>query len=475
MNKEAYIHTVTSSGLKAIPLHSFPESSWQSLNKMLGHDAEDIYQYYKEIPHLRRAVDIIADSVAGVPFNYQDFEETTLTVNWSHLLNQVAGDIQLYGRSYVTLEDRNMNGTQQELRRLHPESIEPKYSKMDGLIGFVRKLGFDELHYDKSELAHIYLPVRDKEIGHGEAPAITALKSARLIDSSQDFTQSYLDSGGVNPSLVQIENFNQTPQAEQERVISWFERFFRGMTSDRKNKPLVTGQNIDVKSLGDSSKTLNGLLPIEDHMKKDILVSLGVPETLVNASASNYATAVSDRRTFYTSTITPLLRLIEDSLNPFFVINGLPMLSFFEKQLDIFEDDMSQRAIGLTNMISAGIPLLVSLDLLGFDIDDAHKEMIEAYQAELQAQQAQEPVQVIEQPTRSMLDDLSKYETKAKNKLKQGKALDFDFDSDLIPESLLGAIKGHLETCTSADDIKRVFSGAIALDNSHNHSKQWEY
>jgi hypothetical protein len=188
--------------------------------------------------------------------------------------------------------------------------------------------------------------------------------------------------------------------------------------------------------------------------------------------------------------------------------------------MSLFQEDESKRSASLSGLVSAGMPLDIAMESLGYEpspVDEARirlsvllKEGL-AYEAartivnfdeelakNAQAQQALELFRPVKaepatppdltkvpvsgpqsasngssgasdapvQPIRSALSvDLGKWERKAAKALAAGKPAAVTFDSEAITPALAAAIGGALESATDADSVRRVFRDAVKRDS----------
>ena len=106
---------------------------------------------------------------------------------------------------------------------------------------------------------------------------------------------------------------------------------------------------------------------LADRTLKQIAMTMGVPLTMLEASAANYATADSDRQSFWRETVIPRLPKLADVMNEQ-LLNPLNYsIEFMPEQLDVMQADEAQRAGSLLQLTQAGVPLRAAMQILGYD------------------------------------------------------------------------------------------------------------
>ena len=121
--------------------------------------------------------------------------------------------------------------------------------------------------------------------------------------------------------------------------------------------------------IGQAVKDL-GMWQLATSMRGQIAVSYGVPQTLLE-DAANYATAKTHRKSVYVETILPESLLIEGVLNEqVFAPAGL-QFKFLPEQMQIMQEEEAERSGALSALVSAGVPLIVAMNILGFYVDES--------------------------------------------------------------------------------------------------------
>ena len=110
----------------------------------------------------------------------------------------------------------------------------------------------------------------------------------------------------------------------------------------------------------------------------------------------------------------------------------------------------------------------MAMDIVGMDLTDEQRAELEKIQAEKEAKpEPVEPEQPIpveipeREPDDRMQDEIRRWKRKASKRVKDGKSASCEFESDIIPESVNGAILGSLDACKTLEDVTAVFNNAL--------------
>ncbi|NJK82268.1 MAG: phage portal protein [Chloroflexaceae bacterium] len=158
-------------------------------------------------------------------------------------------------------------------------------------------------------------------------------------------------------------------RADLDRLELWWRRLVSGVRRAWESvairssvKPVVVGDGLE--ALANERLTT--------QLRQDIAAALGIPETLLSASAANYATSLSDRLNFYETTIVPQAQLISEALNEqLFGPLGLHF-AFLPEQLEVYQEAEVRKARQIVALV--GRPILTVNEgraLLGYAPLDA--------------------------------------------------------------------------------------------------------
>jgi len=478
-NKLHLIDTYHKDGIKSSLLWDEETDAWTYTS---GGPKTDVQRYFQGIPTIFRGVGKIAQAVGSMPFNIygksgdepidtsDDYENKLGWLPNPRVTFELASkSLDLMGMAYFLLMKQERSGAVAELRYVVPKTIDPKFDEKTGkLLGFGRTVNNKEKFYTPEQMLYMWLSDPYKEQGPPDAfPAKAAVRAAGVLANLDDFIAVYFERGAVRPMVVTAKGMPL--KDERDRM----EKFFTQLLGGIKNAMRWNVFNADTVSMEQVGDGLSELRDVEltTQRREDIAVALGIPYTILYPEAANFATAKQDKLTFYEDTIEPRCKYISEVMNEQLFKPLNYRLEFSPETLDIYQEDEAERSDSLANLVNAGTPLLLAMDLLGFELTDEQRKELEdaAKKKEENAEQISnrfnqggnqsdnERIPI----TRQKDDEMGKWLRKSVNSLKRGKSADVPFMSEIIPASLHGAIAGALSSVTDTAGIADVFDDAF--------------
>jgi Phage portal protein len=501
-------------GLKSSLLVDTSNSEWQWTPLPLKAEADAGIapaDAYLSVGDIYRGVQIRANAVAKMPKHFYDLKggdeielgdpKLSILGKFTDTLWRIESSLLFYGASYLAKLDANTNA----LRWFNSATIFPKWLPDKGLIGFSRGAPGQNF-FGLDAMAYIWYPSPFTELGPGPGAARVAMEEAGVVRGVNRALSAYFERGMIQPVLI----YSDAPLSPDQKsdLKTWFNRMFGGVR--RAFSLEIATRKLEKLDL---SSSLKDAYPpgIRDEMCKSIAKTLGIPFSMLFSDAANYATAVQDEKNFYEQSVNPDCELIQEALNDqVFNYFGFE-LYFAPDELPYMQVNTTTKATGLKNLIDAGMPIDVALDGMGYDLDeedDARVRLIslmkegatydaarvyilagadpneiervtavldlfkpvsvkpttpieQMYTAPQLPQPAQAPVTPPATPAVPPAKaDLARWQVKAMKRLKSGKPAACEFESEHISPALSGAISGSLESCETADDVKRAFNGA---------------
>ena len=207
-------------------------------------------------------------------------------------------------------------------------------------------------------------------------------------------------------------------------------------------RSLVLRGDIKVQVITPELKTM-GMKELGAHVALDIGAALGVPRSILESDAANYATSQTDIQSFWHVTVRPRLPMYEEAINSQLLAGTEYSVKAAPEQLDVFQEDESARASSLLQLVQAGVPLKDAMDMLGYDILDNKPE------AEEHA--------VEEEPGEDLVgSELATWQRYAIRHL--GGKQKRKFVAKHIPDALVHEINSRLTQAHTADEVKAAFS-----------------
>lgn len=441
----------------------------------------DTHKLYAAVPYVYRGVQIRANAISRVPcyiMRNNEPVEYPLEYMLPRLLWLTEAALCIYGASYWL---RAKNRAQIEgYRWIVSTSIKIEADAENGLTGFVRTVGTQEIKYTPEQLVYFWQPALDKEVGAGVSPVEAALTVCGLSKSINEFASMFFSRGAIPATLITVEG--NAPDTELRRMEEWWKRLLQGV--QRAWETVAVRANVDVKQIGQPVKDL-AMTELTDTARRQICIALGIPQSLMEESA-NYATANVHHVQLYTETIAPEIELITTTLNEqAFKPQGLEIVLAVD-ELDVMQADESERAGSLKQLHEAGLPLVLAMQMLGYDLPEGWDwEDIEAREREkeAQAQQARERLaamgdqgQAAQQDNADDAQDEAEAQgarAKADKELaswrryavKHGVEKAQGFNCENVRPDLAAVIRGRLAAAMDAEEVKAAFVGPFLVKN----------
>lgn len=417
---------------------------------------DDNATLYKKVPYLFRLVQIRCDTLSNIPIKLYSGEEER---EWPYptpieeLVWKWEAGALLAGAAYGEIKS-NDYGYKKDVVYRNPFDMEVKYIKPKQVGGEIvgnqlvikqRSSGItwtNNLHTGEYEM--IYMPEYDpsQDLLPGISPAKAANMDAKLLFALAKFPEMYFEGGAMPVTLLGIDS---TDKGEIKRVETWFQNSATAI----KNAFRVLG----IRAGGITPTTLTPPLKdlqmpeLSDAAKHNLSVAFGVPKTLLDSEAANYATAKEDRKSFYEETIMPRARKYESVLNSQLLDREGLRIEFAVNEMELFQEDENQRANLVARYVEAGMPLQLALDLSGVTLTPEQMDLLVAKREQ-------------DEPTDPVDAELGRWMRMAEKRVKEGKSIR-EFESDIIPETLHSAISGALDAVKTVEEVKFLFDHIV--------------
>ncbi len=448
---------------------------------------------YALVPVLYRAVNLRADALSSVPYL---ITRKGTPVNWPfqsslpNLIRDTERALLLKGAAYWLRLFRGnvLIGFQQ----LNPQTVRVyPYGEFNAaqpleFLRFEQKINGKQYGpWDINEIVYFREPSLIDDYGPGLAPAAVALQSAQLAHYIERFASAFFEHG-AQPVTIMSMPADMAENEFKRFKLEYMNRFIGVWNSFRTL--FVRGGNIQAQSITPAIKDLM-LNELAERVNNSVGTVFGVPQTMLEASAANYATANSDRQSFWRETIIPRLSVIQQIINEQLLFPLGYELTFQPETLDVMQTDEAQRAGSLLQLVQAGVPLAGAMDILGYkNIEDVLQintsdnpgvvdpnapktpEKLPDETTTPPAPLPQYPFEVA-YATAQFLDDLTRWEQKAIRRLKSG-GDGTKFVGSAIPAPLVTYISDTLKTITEPNEIRVFFAGIKATQKIRANEKK---
>lgn len=464
--------TILFDGKKSITLDQYPPDAWDFIT---GGPTPKEADYYKFIPTLYRGVQLRAQAVASMPFRLMKGErEYDTSADWQNkvgfmpnptqLLHLIEAALTMTGTAYL-FRERSRVATK-ELRYIVPGSVTPQIDPLKGLTGFKRPVNGVDKNFTTDDIIYFWLPDPYVEEGPPKNyPAAAAGISSSVLLAVGYFSSGYIDHGMIRAMLFTVTG--NPPESEKQKLKSWGKTFLSGMRNVF-NLEVVNADTVKPVIIGEGLKELENVT-LTQEMREDIAVAIGIPMSILFAGAANYATASQDDLNFLSKTVVPECDFITSILNEQIFEPLKLKWKFMPETLDAFQEDENNRAAALKTLVDSGIPLLMAMDLLGFELTDKQKAELKKLEAEPEPEtpstlEGQPNITVSQVPQlqanneTNYEEELRRWERKSLNAIRRGSPAQVAFESTVLSPKAVGRIYNRLAQCKSEDDIRGLFA-----------------
>lgn len=450
---------------------------------------------YALVPVLYRAVNLRADALSSVPYL---ITRKGAPVNWPfqsslpNLIRDTERALLLKGAAYWLRLFRGnvLIGFQQ----LNPQTVRVyPYGEFNAaqplaFLRFEQKINGKQYGpWDINEIVYFREPSLIDDYGPGLAPAAVALQSAQLAHYIERFASAFFEHG-AQPVTIMSMPADMAENEFKRFKLEYMNRFIGVWNSFRTL--FVRGGNVQAQSITPAIKDLM-LNELAERVNNSVGTVFGVPQTMLEASAANYATANSDRQSFWRETIIPRLSVIQQIINEQLLFPLGYELTFQPETLDVMQTDEAQRAGSLLQLVQAGVPLAGAMDILGYkNIEDVlqintsdNPGVVDPNAPKTPEKLPDEtatppaplplfpaPVELASVPAQ-FISDLDKWEQKAIRRIKNG-GNRTRFASNAIPAPLGAFISKSLESIAEPETIKSFFAGIKATQRIRANEKK---
>lgn len=427
---------------------------------------------YERVPPLYRAVELRASAIGTVPTQlYKGESEVAwpFAQNLATLLQDTERYLLLHGAAYWLriYRGRTLIG----FRALNPRfvTVQPNQSAtVENPLQGARFQWGDAATYASwtmEDIVYFREPSMRDEVLPGLAPAVVALQSAQLGHYRDRFISHFFE-GGAQPITV-LNLPESMDESEFKRFqTEWISRFQGVINAFRT--AFVRAPDLKVSTITPPIDTM--MLPeLYEEVITSISMTLGVPRTMLEASAANYATADSDRQSFWRETIVPRLSMYAQVMNEQIFYPLKHELYFMPEQLDVLQTDEASRAGSLLQLVQAGVPLRGAMTILGYDgIEDAlGPESIPEPSPALPEPPPDTPPDEVATASDSVAKRAEHWELLAKKierRIKAGKSIKCTFESDALTADDIASVMERLEDGMTVTQMKAVVDEVKAED-----------
>ena len=328
---------------------------------------------YRMVPMLYRAVNLRADALSSVPFQLTrngEPVEWPWQMNLPQLIKDTERNLLIFGAAYWlrVVKGRTLTGfislNAANTTWFFDQSKADIYEPYRGMTWSQTLNGRLYGPWTMDDIVYFREPSFIEDVGPGLAPAAVALQNAQLSHYLTAFATAFFQGGAQPVTVMNLPEYTDT--AEVERFSADINAKAGGGILNAFKYLFLRSPDLKVTQLTPNIDTMQ-MPELSERTITAVAATLGVPRTMLEASAANYATADSDRQSFWRETIVPRLNMYEAVINSQ-LLNPLKYeFKFNPEMMDVFQADEAARAGSFLQYVQGGIPARSAAMLLGID------------------------------------------------------------------------------------------------------------
>jgi len=433
---------------------------------------------YRMVPMLYRAVNLRADALSSVPFQLTrngEPVEWPWQMNLPQLIKDTERNLLIFGAAYWlrVVKGRTLTGfislNAANTTWFFDQSKADIYEPYRGMTWSQTLNGRLYGPWTMDEIVYFREPSFIEDVGPGLAPAAVALQNAQLSHYLTAFATAFFQGGAQPVTVMNLPEYTDT--AEVERFSADINAKAGGGILNAFKYLFLRSPDLKVTQLTPNIDTMQ-MPELSERTITAVAATLGVPRTMLEASAANFATADSDRQSFWRETIVPRLNMYEAVINSQ-LLNPLKYeFKFNPEMMDVFQADEAARAGSFLQYVQGGIPARSAAMLLGIDNLDEYWPSDEAPaptpDAPSEPTQSEEPAlttsEVVEIPAdaEAKTAEWALLSKKVERRIKSGRDPRTSFDSALISAEEVIAVMGRCYKGMTVKDLSEIITAIKA-------------
>jgi HK97 family phage portal protein len=415
-----------------------------------------------------RCIKLRADAVAGVPLVLLDRsgaqivehplltllrDANPFTMNLGDLLRATEAAYNIWGAAYwLKVRQPGRRNAIRWLVWLNPQTVEPLTDPVRGITGYRQTVGAQRREYAPEDVIVFRNFDPCDDLG-GLSPLAVALSEVNAELNAARYVAAFFANDARPAGLLTTDQ--ALPEADIERVRSWWQRLFLG--AGNKWRTGIVGGGLKWQTISFPPSNL-ALAELRAEDRRSICAVFGVPPGMAGAwEATTYATAREQKASFYEDTILPQLEYLAETLNcsllphyPDLTARGA-RLAWDTDSIAALRETATDRARRLAMLYRAGV----------ITRDEARAElgMPAQPQADIPAPDASAPDLPPQEKGEALKAELARWERFALRRIRTGRALR-PFESAVIPPALRDQIGAALASARTAEEVRRVFAAA---------------
>jgi len=369
----------------AFPIHdsiTFLESGVQNPDPI-----DDFLEAYGIHSWVYICVKSITDAIAGIRLEpYIQKSDGSWVIDTKHELMSIldspnpymggynlreytAASMKLAGNAYWYLE--RMGTTKiHEIWPLLPDNVKAVSTKEKLIDHYIYDVGGKQIRLDLDEIIH-FKSMNPTSLIYGKGPLSAAKTTVTTDIFAQVWNKSFFKNSAI-PDFA-LETDTELKDETRRRILRSWEQNYKGVKN--KGKVALLEAGLKFKSFGNQIKDMD-FVNLRNQLRIEILSAFGVPPSVAGLlEFANYSNMKEQTKMFWTNTIIPLTRNIEQTLTSRSrQITFRPQTEFqFDlSKVEALRPDEQMRSTTARAYVGMGIPVNQVIDAL--DLPFEHVE-----------------------------------------------------------------------------------------------------
>jgi len=482
-NKAALDRVIVAGGaLKSTISLSELDKAFPELFSKAGGETTAV-QSFSAVSWVYRCVNLRSDTLAGLPRSFYrlgDDEKTDppavyADVDFNHLLWLTEAARCIWGVSYWERDPG--------LHWLNPSTMSI-IVRDNVIVGFRQSVMRAESElFGPDDL--VYLPMFNPmdDLGPGISPATVALTAAGLSSALLKWAEAFFEHGAIPAVILTTDQSIKKDDPELDRISATWKKMLGGLKNAWET--IVLSKGLTPTVISPPVKDL--VIPeLSKQVREELSASFGIPITMLQQSAANYATAREDRQSYYLDTMFPEAKRIAAALNRQLWRPLGYELRFDFNEVEAIQQDEAEKADAIAAMMEQvgdqyedqiltrkrSVWLVEQLwDQMGMKFPDELADEGPQPQPQPEEPKTSEEPEVVEEPENakavilppdiSVIQNIRKDLRRWRRKV-GSRGPNCTFTSDCIPEQTAKAVR--LRLLNGCKDVFRPWLGSKALD-----------
>lgn len=335
--------------------------------------------------YVRKSIDKRSDNIAGTKIAIHDAKGNELpdsnpAVKLFNYINDddsrfdfffdINRSLDRSGKAFiVSSEEKRRDGLPQIMYTIEADNVEAKVN--NGVLDYWEyKEGKKKTKLPKDRVLFIRYKHPTDQFD-GLAPGSSTIKEILQDFYAQAYNIKFFQQGAQGKGAWKSKDgFDLSPKQRQEAQFAVDQTYNTGLDSAHK-EIVAIGRDLEWIRTSDSQKDME-FQALLNKMRDDILVAYDIPLVLFTSADSTFSNLNEAKKMFWTQTLIPIIRKIEESFNTnFFEPLNLPYkLHFKIEEIPELQEDIGLKVESANKLYTMNVPMSIINDVLGLGLPE---------------------------------------------------------------------------------------------------------